>query len=106
MPNSAATSRADLPLLTHRATASRLKVTSNFRRDLISGTLSSFTIWTFHFSPLTGVRQIEATSLGIGREESVNRRAQREQRAEILCAVFAFFWPYWVVLGRTTSGGL
>jgi hypothetical protein len=36
IPSSSPTCRADLPLLSHRATASRLKAGSNFRRALIN----------------------------------------------------------------------
>jgi hypothetical protein len=51
--------------LSQSATASRLNVASYFRRGLIGGAslvLVSFIVRTFQFSPLTGVRQIEATS--------------------------------------------
>ena len=68
MPNWALISRADLPLLNHSATASRLNVASYFRRGLIGAAelaafFTSFMTLAFQFSPLAGVRQIEATSL-------------------------------------------
>ena len=69
MPNWALISRADLPLLNHSATASRLNVASYFRRGLmgaakLAACFTSFMTLAFQFSPLAGVRQIEATSVG------------------------------------------
>src|SRR5207249_2611328 len=66
MPSSALISRADLPLLNHIATVSCLNTGSNLRRGLISKalaavSLTSFITRAFYFSPLAGVRQIEAT---------------------------------------------
>jgi len=68
MPNWALISRADLPLLNHSATASRLNVASYFRRGLmgaakLAACFTSFMTLAFQFSPLAGVRQIEATSM-------------------------------------------
>jgi hypothetical protein len=68
MPSSAAISRAALPLFNQRATASLLKRASNFLRGCIFAafaavSLTTFITQAFYFSPLAGVRQIEATSL-------------------------------------------
>src|SRR6266702_5743843 len=68
MPSSALICEPVLPLFCHMATVSSLNTGSNFRRGLgwapsAGFCLTFFMKRVFYFSPLTRLRQIEATSL-------------------------------------------
>jgi hypothetical protein len=78
MPNSTAICRADLPLLNHIATVSRLNTGSYLRRGLtaaasVAASFIDFITRAFYFSPLAGVRQIEATSHPLDRSIGSDR---------------------------------
>src|SRR6267154_3516898 len=88
MPSSALICEPVLPLFCHIATVSSLNTGSNFRRGLgwapsAGFCLTFFMKRVFYFSPLTRLRQIEATSEGLAAAIGTYRQWEWEPAAAI-----------------------